>query len=384
MHDVVDETVGAKFPFVNREEECKELLRTFHWVDRAARGKMMDKKMMAAICVGSPGVGKSRFARAAVMHLVDDKVNSAYRYGGDAAHEPAAIACVANDIWSGTGLEKEAENTLRDLVDACKAGRNYCVDCDMNPAPSILYQKVLHAHISRATGVDTSVASRALNEIAGIGRVSLRVVLESLGIRPRTATQEGDCVIINFDEAQVLSHETVVSILGEYRQLVTEEHFRVFIIFTGLTMTNLVSAGKSSNFKLLPIVLPLLTNEDMTTIVLSLATRSGCSEIVPRIESGFKSVLFTQLLWWLGGNPRLLGQFLIRVGDEGTIADTLRTLFDVVPTTTSRGKALQYLLECLDHAAIDYFGAAPIDVSVLRGLASLTLAEVEVPPWHQH
>jgi hypothetical protein len=66
--------LGEIFPFVNREQECIDLVRCFGDMDSMRGRGTFDKckrDLKVPLCVGLPGIGKTRFARIAVTYLIE-------------------------------------------------------------------------------------------------------------------------------------------------------------------------------------------------------------------------------------------------------------------------------------------------------------------------
>ena len=65
--------MGENFIFVNRETECKQLVTRFGEMD-LLRGNgnfdQLKRDLFAPLCIGLPGLGKTRFARIAATSLV--------------------------------------------------------------------------------------------------------------------------------------------------------------------------------------------------------------------------------------------------------------------------------------------------------------------------
>jgi hypothetical protein len=65
--------LGQIFPFVNREEESKELLRCFGRMDLISGRESFEKnkrRLGVPLCLGLPGLEKTRYARIALTSLI--------------------------------------------------------------------------------------------------------------------------------------------------------------------------------------------------------------------------------------------------------------------------------------------------------------------------
>ena len=105
--------LGQIFPFVNREQECINLVKCLGDMDLMRGDRFTDRgerNLIIPCCVGLPGIGKTRFARIAVTDLV-----------GKATGLPSPTTTqmleksneVAKTVW---GNERRHDELLRELI----------------------------------------------------------------------------------------------------------------------------------------------------------------------------------------------------------------------------------------------------------------------------
>ena len=105
--------LGEIFPFVNREQECIDLIRCLGDMDSMRGRRSFDKckrDLKIPLYVGLPGIGKTRFARIAVTHLVE-KATGLTSPTMDQMLEKSDE--VAKLIW---GNERRHDELLRELI----------------------------------------------------------------------------------------------------------------------------------------------------------------------------------------------------------------------------------------------------------------------------
>lgn len=96
--------IGHYFSFVNREAQCAQLVAGLQALDDlrsspgASNWETNKRRVRVPVCTGIPGIGKTRFAREAVYHILKDKT------------DPSPLETA--------------------LVDACLQDRNVRIPCD--------------------------------------------------------------------------------------------------------------------------------------------------------------------------------------------------------------------------------------------------------------
>jgi hypothetical protein len=131
--DAQTDYLGPWFKFENRKEQCKLVVRAFAAMDLQRGSHRMNAKtcdLRVPVCTGMPGIGKTRFARAAVVHLartVTGLPSPTYE------EVLAAIPAMASTVWpSDDGDARIHHDLLQQLVIACYEHRNLRVA--LNPA----------------------------------------------------------------------------------------------------------------------------------------------------------------------------------------------------------------------------------------------------------
>ena len=349
--------LGKYFRFMNREEQCAELIRTFEALDKNrgdAGYEVAKRKICIPTCTGTPGIGKTRFARIAIIHLarietgIDDPTWEML-YG--------CLSQVAKKVW-GEGFCQEQVDFLRQLLAATQHNRNLRLDLSIIAT----HLDILATHQKQGIGEDAdSVLAAALisewakyrtpdNKTTEAGLLNrdvvsqLRTDSKSSGIKlrvkdavdfilrdgqssapasPEGATTNGDppVLLINLDEVQsnfnLLRHALIL--LGE--QLVGANK-RVFVTVTGMSSTSLADVMDKSNAHPKGIFLPLLQEHHMQDIIQAMFPHVKCVERALR-----------RALWWVGGVPRLLEYFLAEAAARLS-ANNFHSLGEELPKCT--------------------------------------------------
>jgi hypothetical protein len=384
--------LGRWFKFENREQECKLLVRAFADMD-LHRGKhrfdVEKRDVHVPVCTGMPGIGKTRFARTAVVHLARTATGLSSPTNEQVLN---AVPAMASSVWADDGATARMhEDLLRQLVLACHGHRNLRValtraSCTKESLESDLAVELLAQWAKyrprAATGaalvlgedaladnltveLRRTLAARFMTPTVGAAvEYILSTASEPLaGDAVRRSSDDAPAVIINIDEAQNLRDLLQLAIELLVRPLLVS-NTRVFITITGITSDDITAAINASSVKPLDIVLPLLKQDHMVDIVATLFNVRP--DAVPHSVD--------TAVWWTGGVPRFLEYLLRQVAEKARAREGVQGLWawlqranmnDVMDVVRMTSKVVMH-----DQAL-------PSDL--LDNLFSLTLAERPIP-----
>eukprot|EP00047_Mylnosiga_fluctuans_P024482 m.161764 g.161764 ORF g.161764 m.161764 type:complete len:856 (-) comp9869_c0_seq1:25-2592(-) len=332
--------IGQLMPFLNRDDECKALVRTLYraWTERDGA----DGARFVPVCLGLPGIGKSRFARVAVLRLVNIAMNSE----GTALPDNVDAAVSAADAIVTSILaqpqpqpqfaeeqrpeeqpeehrpEEQAEKLARDrrrfvrfvrsLVLACYEDRNLCVTMrtvdDYHSSEQAFASYVLSIWAKTQLG-DSPELRDCVASIRSDLNLRLLHVLEYIAAQSGQYVDTDYAFIINIDEAQDTTKLPYV--MGLLMNTVKEGGKRepciqLSIVVTGYKPSAIEVAISASGFPYSRVMLKPLEYHHLVTILDKLFPEAAIS------TNGVPACLAHCLLWF-GGIPRLLELFLLRV-----------------------------------------------------------------------
>lgn len=342
-------SIGAWFPFQNRQEQCKQVVQAFFDID-ARRGTSKKREIRVPLCLGMPGIGKSRFAREAVMHLAKlaDRALRSGSQATSAASSPVSsperampatendtstrpnLAQVSNwiarEVWGK--VDERKVNFVCELLHACTSSRNLRLEMfkfgvSSSPmsadllARMLLVEWVLAYHRSHAISKSTIHRSNLLTFLAKKfpQSVDLTDALELiLGWSPpgssapaaaatmRPSSGDGvPALIVNLDEAHLLKTDAIQTLLNDLGSEILKG-FRLCIIVTGMQQKSLTSAFDKSNVRSTSVHLPLLKEQHVRNIMQSFCPEGAADRCVNNFMA--------EAAWWVGGVPRYL-EFLM-------------------------------------------------------------------------
>jgi hypothetical protein len=390
--DAPTDYLGPWFKFENREEQCKLVVGAFAAMDLQRGSHRMDAKkrdLRVPVCTGMPGIGKTRFVRAAVVHLA----RTATGLPSPTCEEVlAAIPAMASTVWPSDEAESRIHHDLlQQLVIACFEHRNLCValnsatlttdSLERSLAVELLAQWAKYRPRTAAGAAAPLVGEDAVvNQLAfelcralAVRRVvpTVAAALEyivgtSSGPLAGDAARSSDhvpAVIINIDEAHN-RRELLPAVVELLVQPLIVRNIRVFVTITGMTSDHITAAINESSVKPFEIVLPLLKQHNMVNIV---ATLFGVhpDQVPPSVATA---------AWWTGGVPRFLEYLLRHCGIKARAPKGLRAVWAWLAHATMDDvtDAIRMTSRVLPEAA-----ALPSDL--LDNMFSLTLAERPVP-----
>lgn len=288
---------GHHFRFVNREEQCLELLEVLCRLERlrlrastiAAEGRWeaLKREAVVPVCTGMPGLGKTRFARDAIFHLARSAC------GGDTLESVVEAATHLRDNATDASVTQA-------LARASFMDRNLRIDfSDFNDVPN--EAQVAAALLGEwAKHREAGLASRVRDGLRGTDVTLLDAVRYIFAncadsADPDAAADGPLALMINFDEAHVLPEGAIGLHLRAALRLLLVNGLRVFVTVTGVNATRIHSELDGSQIRPHDICLPLLTMEHTLTVARS---------FLPEAE--MDRPLMRHVLWWLGGVPRFL------------------------------------------------------------------------------
>lgn len=350
-------SIGAWFPFQGREVQCVELLRAFYQLDEL-RGKPASQKraLQVPVCLGMPGIGKSRFAREVILHLAKladrdiSSASSSQASSPGSAAQPAAASTarrqpstadvagwIVNKVWGTANIQHH--NYVCELLRACDSSRNLRLDMfkfglghgtSMSPdllGRMLLVEWALAYHrehvISECKGSRESLM-RFLAERYPL--VDLLDVLKLiLGWSPPLpgpfstaeavvsphSDKDGDGVpalILNLDEAHLLGPEAIRDMLNHLASAILQG-FRLCVVVTGMQDVSVTRAIDASNVGFTSVHLPLLQEQHVRNIM---------EAFRPRDEErglGLNNYM-AEAAWWAGGVPRFLELMFFHVAES--------------------------------------------------------------------
>jgi hypothetical protein len=393
--DAALDKLGAYFAFTNREAQCKDLLRAFAAMDEKRGNGEMDvtkRDVFVPVCTGMPGIGKTRFARAAITSLA---LHALHRQGGAAASAAApwpsyekaldAAAALVQDVWPDAPSEEQRakEPLVRQLLLACRDNRNirlqlpaWCKNLEHEIGVHILAEWAKHrprrdgdasldAFADRLRSTLFTQLARAGVTLTALGAIEFILATVTVPVRDEgeeaAGSGSGGAAGGGGDAASPATIDALV------KPLVTA-NARVFITITGLSSAQVSRAIKASSAKPCDIVLPLLTNEHMASILATLFTQP--LPMPPSIRCA---------LWWLGGGPRFL-EYLLAQAAVKARAPTVTGLWAWLGTTADMDDTMG-AVRLAHHQAYQFLlrpGARRLPDDVLDNVFSLAVAERRV------
>lgn len=345
--------MGQDFLFVNRETECKQLVTRFGEMD-SIRGygnlDQLKRNLLAPLCIGLSGIGKTRFAHVAVTSLV----RKATGLSSPTLEQMLESSnTVTEEIWPD---DRSHDKLLRELIFASHESRNiritmydFCGATERTVEVEIIIavlaqwmkQRKLRPELKNLK--DGSIVNKLKAEL-GIFRwapfLSLtfcEVVVFIIEQSSRAGEIEHTpALIINLDEAQNLrgSLQQVLEIISRPLFAV---NCRVFFTITGICTSHFREAIVQSNVSLQPIILPILSETHLSTILGNIFGVE-VNQLPENVVNLTKS---------LGGVSRLLEYFLSFVAKKST-ATTVEQIWEW-PCTTNNKSLMDIILSVRSH-----------------------------------
>ena len=307
--------IGEIFPFVNREEKCKELLRCFGNMDHI-RGYDFDSYehlIYVPLCVGLPGLGKTRYARIALTSLIKSFTDIPFPTMEDMLGKADEVARI---IW---GNDRTHDELLVELIKASHEDRNICItlNCtqvtyrqpEIEISISVLVQWMKHRQLKPefdqlknehlVSSLDSAFGILREECLHGNLHLSFGDVVDF--ILKQDSQVHGSsrvpALIINLDKAQTMG-ELLQHSLKILVTPILARNSRVFITVTGRSKAHLFEAIE--RFSVHVITLPLLKDAHVADI-LAKVLKVDLDAIPRSVRNAVK---------WLGGVPRFLECFL--------------------------------------------------------------------------
>jgi hypothetical protein len=310
--------INEALKFVNRTNECWQLVKACIDIDRQ-RGSGLHARgtlgVRVPVCTGMPGIGKTTFARHAIMHLAEKRLPK----DPGAPIDFTEIAAKIVQEYATTP-DPVATDTMCQLLMACNQGRNLRIagDVDSFRAYGLQFELAVSLFAQWVQPAVPTLESRSvLQKLRDTMPTTLTV---KQAVRFMLGTHQGPCgmgaaVILNIDEAH--KYKDLHAMIDACVACLTEHNFRVFVTITGVHAAEIAASVDASRAGAVDIVLPLLTVDHMTEILCCLFSKS-----VSQLSMPLQSVM-----WWLGGVPRYLEYFLRAAGDQSGLHE-LSKLFD--------------------------------------------------------
>lgn len=329
--------LGLWMPFQNRGEQTKRLARMFYDIDKK-RGRdsweSVKRELKLPVCFGLPGIGKSRFAVAAVQNLE----RAAWAaHGKDGETEPC-VQALAEAMVEFAWAEKPEDGDsrvrfLQHLVTARRNGRILRIDCsdfvaeltsttDLN---STLAHLLLADWAAQFTAMDESKSSKAdrrtaiyknLKSLAGTSSTLVEAAAIILGPEAVTS-EEGDppAIVLSLDEVQDIPN--LLGLVTELTKLSAVNGVRLLMVTSGVTEAHELKRQEGTSFSIQNITLPLLKQQHVESIFESFRPEGDRHTLTQDMKDA---------AWWVGGIPRHVEQLLWDVFQCKPCQDALQRL----------------------------------------------------------
>eukprot|EP00762_Andalucia_godoyi_P006961 ANDGO_07676.mRNA.1 hypothetical protein len=368
--------VGRYFDFVNREEECTDLLRMWwdleskreSYEERAKRGETIEwdvekRNVAIPVCVGMPGIGKSRFARIAIWHLV----RSVPGLNGRNLDElKKVVPSLVDKVWPGNPEGGKQRKCV--FVDDVLAA--YFCDCDIRLAcdeHELTNDETLASAIMKEWTKtwkwkdDHEQHRRELQKVHSSSRFTVLDVVKY--ISNKTGVQS---ILINIDEAHRARLEDLGAIIVALLRPLVVHQIRILISVTGVDSTKVAQAVDKSGAVARDIVLKLLLKQHVTHVVKSFFSVNDMPNKL------------AYSLFFIGGIPRFLEYFVEEANDKFRSSGQVKEIWSRL--CTSEILVFEELMAAVCSKAQIRRGdpnAPPI--SAIRAAFALSISEHEVP-----
>lgn len=246
------------------------------------------RKLYVPLCVGVPGLGKTRFARIAVTSLVQKATGIS---SPTLQQMLESSQKVAQGIWPDDTCMAGNE-LLRELIIASHEDKNIRImlnctpgtvarDVELEIIVELLVQWMKHRKLRLA--YEHLINDRIVNELQGeFGKLrdicprddihltfsdTVEYILQQSSITGEAKRRPP--LIINLDEAQKIGI-TLQNALEILLRPILVENCRVFITITGISKSSLYAAIEQSAVSVQTIILSVLTDNHMCSILVDL------------------------------------------------------------------------------------------------------------------
>lgn len=350
-----DFNLGDCFPLTNREDQCRQLIWCLWGLESLRCFGSMEarkRKVRIPVCTGMPGIGKTRWARAAILSLalaIAQRLGLGSSSAAEASSRPvpesaadleAALAAVPTLVQQVWPEETEAvavyatQAFVRQLLRASCTNRNLRLHLKLCDSQHVIALRLVaewakhlvpSGHRDSSHGSDDMVArvfgSLAAELRAGDVTVSdaIRYILHKAAADGvATADDDPPALIVNIDEAQQLPEDLLQVCINAFVGPLLTNNLRVYLTITGLSSGVVAGAFNAGGVQATNFALPLLEEDHMAQIiarVFSLQSASGIPDDLRRA------------LWWLGGIPRFLDYFLMCASEKVSGRKTLSAVW---------------------------------------------------------
>jgi len=287
-----------------------------------------------------PGIGKTRFARGAASHLMNERLRNGM--GVD-----VAAAAVAMSIWGSAEADKT--KLVKDLWLASTDHRNFRIACNTTArfvpenavgikryAPALILTHWVEKSMRRRLGAPViEEIAQQLSLILPQSNCDVATALDIIG--------NENAVIVNIDEAHYMKAEILGMLVHELLLPLTQNGRRLFLVLSGVVYAHFSRVSSASGILVRHITLPLLKIEHMQAILIHVlrGTSGGTSDTADAamvatspaavaaappvsdadyamtVDALVHTVKMTEVLWWLGGVPRMLARYLLEAAKGG-------------------------------------------------------------------
>ena len=397
--------IGETFRFVNREEQCLQMLHLFwsmHLIFLSQGAHDPSKLLYCPAVLGLRGIGKSSFACEMLKHLLAwyerekwsdlDLLRDMKKAGMrvQQSHMPSAATSSQSDdeITAFTDflnrLRSHKVLNLTISLDDMRGVNNSNADRALHSLCIAMLYQALKYKIG-GDYVDGDDDKRNYEEFylyLNMSEPKLLTIQNTMGVIAEIT--ETTAVIINFDEVNLLTEETLCQLLLQLKHVIVHgcsgaPGVPLYFSLSGLFHSTIPDAVKSSGMCMIEVILPPLKEAHMVQIIGELLG-------VKRFRL---NPFLSNLMWLLGGVPRYLA---FALADLARTANTTDPAASVEATALLGEEKLCSLLESLDSSTM--YGAVqrveekihpgaiagPFDNSDVMGhLVALAVSECKVP-----
>lgn len=288
--EVSYDRIGFAFPFVNRDDECRQLVQMLYdglYIHLPKQQETFDHikgALSFPYALGLSGIGKTRFGRVGLLKYADTYF--------------APMTCASANAHGHTNSDhkfREFMELIRDCLNirvGLETILSYGGSVENFIARSILFEWLKCSLDSNQSVAQLQEACKSTY----FGNLTVASVLDAV-----FELGKYSCVYINIDEADKGSEHlaTIISIFGSY--FATGKCLLFFV--SGIKTSTLKAKLSVSTIKPQPINLPPLSIDHMRDIVRKVLP---CYDVENR--------LFSHLLWLTGGIPKYLVSLLCCAG----------------------------------------------------------------------
>ena len=396
--------VGDRFKFVNREQQCLELLYLFwcmYEIFISGGASDASKLLNCPAVLGLRGIGKSSFVREMLAHILsifqrsglsDEVLFQQMQSAG------LQLRGFYSSVVISGGITKLDESKFAKFLAQLRSDKllNLTVPLDeMSGVKNPDTDKCVHAvciailytslkYKIGGEGVDGNLDKQNYEEFYSyVNAASPKLLTISKTLAVVARVTGASAVLINLDEVNFIATESLCKLLQQLKSVVRfgcmgTAEVPLYFTLSGIFHASIARAVDSSGMKMLEVVLPLLSENHMIEVITDLLG----------VKRLFVGPYLSNLLWLLGGVPRHLA-FALEY-----LAVIARDRFQVQPSDGHydyiKENSLKCLLESLDSSTL--YGTAQLvaiksgaaetyknNIDVISRLVALVVSEYSVP-----